>query len=52
MTKRVLMLGTFDSKGEEFAFLRERIQACGCEVISVNAGVDVEYRVNKTFARQ
>jgi uncharacterized protein (UPF0261 family) len=40
MTKRVLMLGTFDSKGEEFAFLRERIQACGCEVISVNAGVD------------
>lgn len=40
MTKRVLMLGTFDSKGEEYAFLRERIEACGCEVISINAGVD------------
>ncbi len=40
MTKRVLMLGTFDSKGEEYAFLRERIEACGCEVVSANAGVD------------
>jgi uncharacterized protein (UPF0261 family) len=40
MAKRVLMLGTFDSKGEEYAFLRERIQACGCEVVSINAGVD------------
>ena len=40
MAKRVLMLGTFDSKGEEYAFLRERILACGCEVVAVNAGVD------------
>lgn len=40
MSKRVLMLGTFDSKGEEYAFLRERIVACGCEVVSINAGVD------------
>ncbi|NQV28279.1 MAG: Tm-1-like ATP-binding domain-containing protein [Rhodopirellula sp.] len=40
MTKRVLMLGTFDSKGAEYAFLRERILACGGEVVSVNAGVD------------
>jgi uncharacterized protein (UPF0261 family) len=40
MAGRVLMLGTFDSKGEEYAFLRERILACGCEVISINAGVD------------
>jgi uncharacterized protein (UPF0261 family) len=36
----VLVLGTFDSKGEEYAFLRERILACGCEVVSINAGVD------------
>ena len=40
MAKRVLMLGTFDSKGEEYAFLRDRIEACGCEVVSINAGVD------------
>lgn len=40
MTKRVLMLGTFDSKGPEYAFLRERILAHGCEVIAVNAGVN------------
>jgi uncharacterized protein (UPF0261 family) len=40
MAKCVLMLGTFDSKGEEYAFLRERIQACGCDVVSINAGVD------------
>ena len=40
MTKRVMMLGTFDSKREECAFLRERIEACGCEVVSINAGVD------------
>jgi len=39
MAKRVLMLGTFDSKGSEYAFLRERILAQGCEVVSVNAGV-------------
>ena len=40
MPGRALMLGTFDSKGEEYAFLRERLLACGCEVISVNAGID------------
>ena len=40
MTKRVLMLGTFDSKSEEYSFLRERILECGCEVVSINAGID------------
>ena len=40
MPGRVLMIGTFDSKGAEYAFLRERILACGCDVVSVNAGVD------------
>lgn len=34
------MLGTFDSKAEEFAFLRNQIQACGCEVVSVNTGIN------------
>jgi uncharacterized protein (UPF0261 family) len=40
MANRVLMVGTFDSKGVEYAFLRERILAGGCEVIAMNAGVD------------
>lgn len=40
MSGRVLMLGTFDSKGEEYAFLRKRIRRCGCDVLSLNAGVD------------
>lgn len=39
MPKRVLMLGTFDSKGPEYAFLRERLLSHGCEVVAVNAGV-------------
>lgn len=39
MPGRVLLLGTFDSKGVEYAFLRERILACGCEVMSINAGI-------------
>lgn len=33
------MLGTFDSKGEEYDFLRRRIESCGCNVLVVNAGV-------------
>lgn len=37
---RVLLIGTFDSKGAEYAFLRERILAQGCEVLAINAGVD------------
>lgn len=34
------MLGTFDSKAEEFAFLRNQIRAGGCDVVSVNAGIN------------
>jgi uncharacterized protein (UPF0261 family) len=33
------MIGTFDSKGVEYAYLREAILAQGCEVFSVNAGI-------------
>lgn len=40
MTTRVLMVGTFDSKGSEYAFLRERLVAGGCEVLAMNAGID------------
>ncbi len=40
MAKRVLMIGTFDSKGPEYAFLRERLLEHGCEVLAMNVGVN------------
>jgi len=38
MSGLILMIGTYDSKGPEYNFLRERILEAGCEVIAVNAG--------------
>lgn len=38
MSRRVLIIGTFDSKGPEYAFLRGRILDAGYEVITANAG--------------
>lgn len=35
----VVLLGTLDTKGPEYAFLRDRVQAAGCNVIMVDAGV-------------
>ena len=35
----VLMVGAFDSKGVEYAFLRDRIIEQGCEVLAINTGV-------------
>ncbi|TBL75250.1 Tm-1-like ATP-binding domain-containing protein [Paenibacillus thalictri] len=35
----ILMIGTFDTKEEEFVYLRERLMACGHGVLSVNVGV-------------
>lgn len=35
----VVLLGTLDTKGPEYAFLRDRVRAAGCEVILVDAGV-------------
>ena len=40
MAKRVLMIGTFDSKGPEYAFLRERLIEQGCDVLAMNVGVN------------
>jgi uncharacterized protein (UPF0261 family) len=37
--KTILMIGAFDTKGPEYAFLRERILAQGCAVLTVNTGV-------------
>jgi uncharacterized protein (UPF0261 family) len=39
MPKKVLMLGAFDTKGPDFAFLRDRLLELGVEVLSANFGV-------------
>jgi uncharacterized protein (UPF0261 family) len=35
----VVLLGTLDTKGVEYEYLRKRVQAAGCEVILVDAGI-------------
>ena len=35
----VVLVGTLDTKGGEYAFLRERVGAAGCDVILVDAGI-------------
>jgi uncharacterized protein (UPF0261 family) len=35
----VVLLGTLDTKGVEYEYLRKRLQASGCEVILVDAGI-------------
>jgi len=39
MSKTVAMIGAFDTKGGEYAFLREQILARGHEVLAINTGV-------------
>ncbi|NEA26709.1 Tm-1-like ATP-binding domain-containing protein [Actinomadura bangladeshensis] len=35
----VVLVGTLDTKGAEYAWLRERVRELGCEVVLVDAGV-------------
>src|SRR5690625_1560118 len=39
MEKTVLLIGAFDTKGEEFAFVRELIEARGLGVLLMDTGV-------------
>ena len=39
MAATVLLVGAFDTKGPEYAFLRERILADGIDVFTLNTGV-------------
>ena len=39
MKKSVLVIGTFDTKGREHAFLREQIIGQGCDVLTLDVGV-------------
>jgi uncharacterized protein (UPF0261 family) len=38
MSKTIAMVGAFDTKGAEYAFLRDRILEHGCEVLAINTG--------------
>jgi uncharacterized protein (UPF0261 family) len=39
ITKTVALIGTFDTKGEEFSFLRERIESAGLRTLMIDVGV-------------
>jgi len=39
MSKTIAVIGSFDTKGSEYAFLREGILARGCNVLTINIGV-------------
>lgn len=35
----IVLIGTLDTKGDEYRFLRDRLTAAGCDVVLVDAGV-------------
>jgi uncharacterized protein (UPF0261 family) len=47
----VVLLGTLDTKSDEYAFLRERIQAQDCDVVMVDTGVLGEPRITADVSR-
>jgi uncharacterized protein (UPF0261 family) len=48
----VVLLGTLDTKGHEFAYLRDRIREAGCDVVLVDAGVLGEPLITPDVGRQ
>lgn len=48
----VVLVGTLDTKGEEYAFLRDRIRDAGAEVLLVDTGVLGDPQVEADFSRQ
>jgi uncharacterized protein (UPF0261 family) len=39
ITKTIALIGTLDTKGEEFSFLRERIESAGLRTLMIDVGV-------------
>ncbi|NHN31677.1 UPF0261 family protein [Paenibacillus sp. S3N08] len=39
MGKKVVLIGALDTKGQEFQFVKDRLQACGIETFVVDTGV-------------
>ena len=48
----VVLLGTLDTKGTEFDYLRQRVRAEGCEVILIDAGTRGEPLAHPDITRQ
>jgi uncharacterized protein (UPF0261 family) len=47
----VALLGTFDTKGHEYAFLRDRVREHGVETLLIDAGVDEPVGVEPDVSR-
>jgi uncharacterized protein (UPF0261 family) len=45
MKKRILLIGTLDTKGDEFGFVRDLVRARGHEILLMDAGVAGEPRI-------
>ena len=43
--KKIAIIGTFDTKGDEFKFLKEVIEAQGCPTITIDAGVQPQTKL-------
>ncbi len=48
----VVLLGTLDTKGIEYDYLRKRVQAAGCEVILIDAGIKGTPLTQPTITRE
>src|SRR5690348_2312707 len=48
----VVMPGALDTKGDEYAYVRDRIVASGCEVILIDTGVLGVPRTTATISRE
>jgi uncharacterized protein (UPF0261 family) len=49
---RIVLVGTLDTKGHEYAYLRERIRRAGAEVTLIDAGVLGEPQVQADIPRE
>ena len=47
----VALLGTLDTKGDEYAFLKRRIEKAGCDVVLIDAGVRGEPLISPDVTR-
>src|SRR5689334_22734071 len=48
----VVLLGTLDTKGLEYDYVRSHVQAVGCEVLLIDAGIRGEPLVQPDITRQ
>ena len=48
----VALLGTLDTKGAEYGFLREQVRAAGCETVLIDGGIMGEPAVAPDISRQ